>query len=844
MHRLLRIRSLRFLLVLALSITVVLIAVRHYYATRVMNHYEASNEAVASLSDVHRQAVGLTLETERFLRQPTSRRFPAWPNRLRARADSLDVHLPDDPELKAQLARLRRELERVIGATSGVQPSLLPLLETLQAIQTTQQTRLFQNQKQYRQELPIARLLADVLDAAAVVVFALIAWFFYAFMARRDRLTRDELRRHKQLNQYLEAIPEGVVVVDTNQQVVYINQVGQELLRVPGLDMVATVADWARHIRVLDPQTNQPQSLNELPLSQALRGELTTRDLLIGTETGERYLNSHARPIFNSEEHIMGAVTILRDITDNVRREQALQQARMEAEQALRERDLFIANISHEIRTPLNAILGFSELLEKNPPAPEKKQYVEAMQAAGNSLTSLISDLLDISKIEANQLELEPTPTLLVDVLQTVGAAVSQKARTKGLRYEIETDPHLPEFILTDTQRLSQILLNLTDNAVKFTTNGYVRVAVRVEQPATADEATLLFEVSDTGKGIAEDQRSYIFNRFTQVANDRLNRSGGTGLGLHIVRSLVERMGGQIEVVSEVGVGTTFRVRIPFVVPLNQTAARAVLDVDQPIDPSMRVLVVEDNPMNQKVVQAFLSRHRIAPTFANDGLEALERVKAGAFDLIFMDIQMPNMDGYTATRRMREQLGLTTPIVAMTAYAMPGERRRCLDAGMNDYIAKPVRMHQLNELLHIFAPANNRSGTVSEVEAADSPTELVDSAYLWEITDGDTALLGELLEGFREELPINEAMLLRAAAEENKTEFNRLAHKFCSSLNALALLHTAAGFKRMEEAPSLELSEAQTQLAGLFGEIDQALTQLDEVLEKNTLRERSPRNNP
>lgn len=843
MQRLHRVRSLRFLLVLALSVTVVLIGVRHYYATRVMNHSESSSEAVASLGDVHRHVVALTLEAEQGLRRPVAERAPTWPDLLRARVDSLEAYLPDDPELNVLITRLRANLERVLATPGGARPDLLPLLETLQAIQITQQNRILQDQKRYRQELPIARLLADVLDAAAVVVFALIAYFFYAFMTRRERLTRDELRRHKQLNQYLEAIPEGVIVVDAAGQVVYVNQPGVDLLRVPGLETAATVAEWAQHVQVIDPATGKPHTLEALPLSLALRGELSTRDLLIRSASGERYLNSHARPIFDREEEIIGAVTILRDITDNVRREQALQQARHEAEQALRERDLFIANISHEIRTPLNAILGFSELLEKNPPAREKKQYVEAMQAAGSNLTSLISDLLDISKIESNQLELEPTPTLLAEVLQTVGRVISQKARTKDLRYEVETDPRLPEVVLADAQRLSQILLNLTDNAVKFTTNGYVRLAVRTEEPVAPDRATLLFEVSDTGKGIEESLRSYIFNRFTQVANDRLNRSGGTGLGLHIVRSLVERMGGQIDVTSAVGVGTTFRVRIPFVVPADRAVAKAAPDVDQPINPATRVLVVEDNPMNQKVVGAFLSRHRIVPTFANDGLEALERVKAQAFDLIFMDIQMPHMDGYTATRRMRDQLGLATPIVAMTAYAMPGERRRCLDAGMNEYIAKPVRMQQLTELLHIFAPTNNRTGTVGETVAADPQPGLVDAAYLWEITDGDASLLGELLDGFRAELVVNEAMLMRASAGDEKTEFNRLAHKFCSSLNALALLRTAAAFKRMEEAPTLDPTQAQAQLAGLFGEIDQALTELDELLANDTLSGLAPRTN-
>lgn len=847
MRRLLRIRPLRLLLVLALSITVVLIAIRHYYATRVMNHFEDSNEAVANLSGVHRQALALTLETERLLALAPARRTPVLTARLGARIDSLAASLPDDPALNALVERLRAEGARLMQSEVEIRPGenrpdLLPFLRTLQAIQSAQQTRILQNEKLYRQEVPIARSLADVLDAAAVVVFALIAYFFYAFMTRRDRLTRDELRRHKQLNQYLEAIPEGVLVVNTDRQVVYLNQVGQELLRGANLEADSSVAEWVRRVRVLNPESGEPFPAEELPLNLALRGELTTRNLLIRDASGERYLNSHARPLYDRDEEIIGAVAILRDITGNVRREQALRQARQVAEQALRERDLFIANISHEIRTPLNAILGFSELLEKNPPSAERKKYVEDMQAAGNSLTALISDLLDISKIESNQLELEPAPTGLAGVVEGVGAITLAKARAKGLRCEVLLADDLPELVLTDGQRLSQILLNLTDNAVKFTTHGGVRLVARTEGERTADRATVLFEVIDTGRGIEPDQQAYVFNRFTQVANDRLNRSGGTGLGLNLVRNLVELMGGTIDLRSQVGEGTTFSVRISFEIPAAAESPKSALDPQRPIDPAMRILVVEDNPMNQKVVGAFLSRHRLLPTFANDGLEALERVRAEPFDLIFMDIQMPNLDGYTAARRMREDLGLTTPIVAMTAYAMPGERRRCLEAGMNDYIAKPVRMQQLNELLRMFAPGTIRSEGPEATPAGATPTTLVDTTYLWEITDGDAGLLGELVAGFREEVAAVQTRLAQAVRPDDKTEFNRVVHKFCSSLNALALLRTAAEFKKMEEAPALDVPETQRRLAELFGEIDQALAELDRLLENDALRAATPRN--
>ncbi len=676
----------------------------------------------------------------------------------------------------------------------------------------------------------------NLVDAIVLAGSALLTFFFYLYTTRRERLTRRVIAKEKELNQYLAAIPEGVIVVDTEQRVIFLNDVGQKLLRVPGIDDAPTVADWAGYFRISDAETRQLYPLDALPLNRALRAEVVTDTLLLTDSTGERYVESHARPLYNREEDLVGAIAIFRDVSEIRQREQALQQARLVAEQALRERELFIANISHEIRTPLNAILGFSELLDKRISDPEKRSYLEGIQTSGQNLLALIDDLLTISELESGQFSLTPVPTRLADVVRAVSERVQPRAEAGGLRYEV-SGAEFDQSVLADGPRLVRVLGNLGDNAVKFTPKGTVGLTVRVHA-AEAGWVRATFAVSDTGIGIDEKEQSSIFDRFTQLASDRLHRSGGTGLGLNIARQLVELMGGSIAVESRTGRGTTFTVQLPLALvpaPPEVATKRSMAPGDM-VSPDFRVLVVEDNRMNQRVVEAFLQRNGLQPRLVGDGVQALRVLEKEPFDLIFMDIQMPNMDGYTATRLIRSQLGLSTPVVAMTAYSMAGERERCLEAGMNEYLAKPVSMQQVNELLRIFAPSvATRLVTGSLVEPVSVPEELVHEAYLMEVTDGDADLLNDMLAAFRQDLVLNRDAMLRAVGVADNEGFNRLAHRFRSSLSALALLKTAEQFKHLEETPALVLADEKAHVLALFEEIGEGIRALEALIEKGKL---------
>ncbi|MBL8487897.1 MAG: response regulator [Rhodocyclaceae bacterium] len=411
----------------------------------------------------------------------------------------------------------------------------------------------------------------------------------------------------------------------------------------------------------------------------------------------------------NARRAVRNTVEMLTLRFDNARIAAEREMALHAAEAAGRARLQFLANMSHEIRTPLNGILGMAQLLETGELDTGQRHRVDAIRASGQHLLVLINDILDFSKLDAGKLEVFPEPFEVRRLPREVTDLMSARAQEKGLRLSMAVAPEVPQWLSGDASRIKQVLNNLISNAVKFTDAGGVEVDVGLSGGEGMAGRTLVrFAVRDSGVGIAEASQARLFEMFSQVDGSPTRRHGGTGLGLAISRQLVELMGGRIGCDSRPGEGATFWFELPLAAASAPAAAPAAGESGGATSLAGRVLLVEDNAVNSEIALAMLGRMGVAADRAEDGLAALRAVEQTDFDLILMDCQMPNMDGFEATRRMiaRERsLGLAhTPIVALTANAIRGDREACIAAGMDDYLAKPFLFDALRAALERWLP--------------------------------------------------------------------------------------------------------------------------------------------
>ena len=852
-------QTIRITLFTGFGIAVILLMVRHYYETTTFNRVREDSQSVIQTIATLNNAIELTLElsyppdsqttdTAAQATRRTNRSEPAEAA-IRPQLDSLVALTQHAPKLNSLARQLKVDAETIlqvgtIQSKDDASQKIQQLVQLLRAFRQALGNSLLDSQAQIDEYIVTIRTLDNIVDGMVLLLAAALLIVFYHYTLRREQLTKQVIDRQKELTQYLEAFQEGVIVLNTDKQLVYVNQAAQRLLTIAPTESSLYLSDLVKLFHLAHADSKQPFLPEDIPLNRALKGEIVSTDnMLLETKHGSRIIASHARPLFSRDDELIGAISVFRDVTEANRKEQELQQARTIAEQSLQEREIFLANISHDIRTPLNAILGFTELLQQKRPAPDEQDYLNGIKLSGNNLLALINELLDISIIESGQLVLEPVPTATNELIQTVKTHLSAKASEKGLRHEVHIDPAVPPVLLVDPLRLTQVLLNIGTIAVKFTEEGYVKLSVYPESSSHPEPTTIVFSIEDSGVGMDEENLARIFNRFSRISSDELFRSAGTGLGINIAKSLVSLMNGTTEVKSSLGQGTTFTIRIPFVRPQTVAAAPAPVLSPQSVPllasptssrSTIDVLVVEDNVLNQKVLEGFLMRYHLKPVIANNGLEAVAILEHRTFDLILMDIQMPGMDGYTATQTIRQDLALNTPIIAMTAYTMPGERERCLATGMNAFLAKPVRMEQIDEILDIFAPGLVLpASSGADVRGTNTEKELIDHAYLKEVTDGDNELLADLLSLFIRDLPSYRQTLFEAIEAQDRPVFNQTAHKFRSSLNSLAMLSLAERLKEVESEDQAFNLTLANRLADLFRDINTCLRTLENKLESD-----------
>ncbi len=479
----------------------------------------------------------------------------------------------------------------------------------------------------------------------------------------------------------------GILVENENRKIVLVNKEFCHLFDIPvdpehlvGLDCSDT-AEQSKHF-FREPEKFLQRISEILAAGQPAFDEQL--DLADGRVFERDYL-----PIYSGDKY-MGNLWRYSDITPRKKAETALKKAQQEAISGSIAKSQFLANMSHEIRTPLNAIHGLTRLLEDTPMSDEQKKLINGLNSSSEGLLGIVNDILDFTKIEAGQMELIETEFALDDLVKKVFDSFEYKAAEKEVTLKNNYDKEINCHLFGDNVRLRQVLINLMNNAIKFTQKGHVTLECRLET-RSADSCNIYFNVSDSGIGIAEEHISRIFQSFQQVDAGITRSYGGTGLGLAISKQLVELMGGKLEVRSSKDIGSEFFFTLPFrkaEAPVKPGEEESPLLNTEPLR-GRRVLLVEDNQFNQFIAKSMLEKWSMDVTLANNGKEALLKLQEETFQIVLMDLQMPEMGGLEATRRIRSELGLDVPVIALTANAIKGVLEECYTAGMNDYIAKP-----------------------------------------------------------------------------------------------------------------------------------------------------------
>ncbi len=766
------------------------------------------------------------------------------------------------------------------------------------------------------------------------------------------------LQSEKRYRLIIETTPDGYFEVNLDGTFTYFNDAMCDILGYSRLEMTGM-----NHTAYLD-------ELNSRKVMDALRHVYRTGESVTALgwnlkrqDGSRRYVESTVSLLTGPKGEPVGYSGFLRDVTEQ-RRAEALRQAKKAAEAANRSKSRFLANMSHEIRTPLNSIIGLIELMLETELRPDQKEDLDVVISSAYALLALINNLLDFSKIEAGKFELEQSPFYTREFMQETIRMMAMRAQAKGLELAYRVAPDVPESIMGDPGRLRQVLLNLIENSVKFTSEGEVVVEVTCERTG-AQEADLQFSVKDTGIGIPDDKQKLIFNAFQQLDAKAVTQRGGTGLGLAVSAQLVELMGGNIRVDSIPGQGSRFRFGVRFDLPSemkeqtdagyadnlrglnilivddNATSREfireivadwqmspilaaganeardilknahasgrpidlALIDSDmadtdgfslvqwlhgekqleckvimmltfqhlkrrteynqlkvqasvvKPLHPRelleamsvvlgfrapppapkpglkppksdvfdqpLKILVAEDTPFNQTFIMRLLEKHGYYAALVENGRQVLEALSRHAFDLVLMDVQMPEMDGIEATQQIRElemQSGDHIPIIAMTAYAVKGDHERCLAAGMDEYISKPISSQKLFEAIDGLFPEESRATAVSEPEA-----QTIDRRSLLKAFDHDWDLFKELVDIFNSDSPQIVQSLRQAAETQDAETLSRKAHSLKGMLRnfkAESAADTALELEKLGKANKLQnveslIEKLEAQIAGV-----------------------------
>ena len=678
---------------------------------------------------------------------------------------------------------------------------------------------------------PFVALCLGVLLSTAVGGYTRI------ILDRKDRveqLSALKTRELRETNQFLDSvvdnIPTMLFIKDAEDlRLILFNKAGEELV---GRSRSELVGRTDYDLYPEDEATFFTQKDRDV-LAEGKMLDIEEEQLM--TNQGLRILHTKKIPIRNEAgvpTHLLG---ISEDVTERKAAVEELKRAKEVAEVANQAKSEFMANMSHEIRTPMNAIMGMTELVLDTDLDSSQRDSLETVLGSAEALLNIINEILDFSKIEAGKLQLDPEHFELRAELESMLKPFLPRANAKAIQLTWHAAQEVPAWIYGDWNRLRQMLINLIGNAIKFTSDGKIAVNVAIDS-AQADSLTLRFSVQDSGVGIPPEKLKAVFAAFEQVDMSTTRKYGGTGLGLAITKRLADAMGGKVWVESQMGSGSTFHFTACLAegTPSRSAAQQNEVGRAGQVIPALRVLLAEDGKANQMVATGLLNSWGHHVEVVENGADAVERWQRDKFDVILMDIQMPILDGLDATRRIRELEGDTdTPIliVAVTAHAMTGDRGRCIDAGMDDYVTKPIKRDELNLALQRFAIPGETSQPVPGIDVAgetspaavDDKAEVIDWDACLNTAGGDVELRDQIVAIAVAEFPKLFDELESALARGETGVSVRLAHTIKGEARAISAARTAAIAEKIED----HVREEQLDLmADEMGELRQAIDQL------------------
>ncbi len=613
----------------------------------------------------------------------------------------------------------------------------------------------------------------------------------------------------------------GLMVVDNDEVIQFANQ---SFLSISGFEMDEILGKKASQLFISEENLEIMKAKSEM----RKEGISDVYQMPVKNKKGElRWWTIGGAPEYDDTGKLVGSIGIHLDITEQKQLEIDLEKEKVKAQEASKAKEAFLANMSHEIRTPLNAIIGFLRELEKQDVTEIQKSYIENSTIASKHLLAIISNVLDMSKIESGEMSLDYEDFVFENTIKNVVKVLQPKAEQKRLKLTTNISKNIHKVLKGDALRLEQILFNLIGNALKFTHHGQVTVSCEVIKDSNTSQE-LSISISDTGIGIDKSFVDFIFSKFSQEDKEITRKFGGTGLGMAITKELVQLMEGNIEVESEKNVGTTIRINLNLKKGNQKNIKREHTEKKSIRIDNISVLLVEDNDLNRMVAQNSLKYFNCKVVEATNGIEALEILRKQKFDVILMDIQMPEMDGIEATKIIRNELKLSIPIIALTANAFKTEIEKCREAGMDDYITKPFDENSMIETIAKHVTENNT--LLSENETNN---KLYNLNSLYDLDKGNEGFIDSMLEMFVEQTIEILEKVKEKIASNDFMEVYHLVHEMKPSIQMFGIVSMVDKVKELEKLA--REAQDKEQITSLFKSINSTLREVVSQMQKNEL---------